>query len=178
MVYTDIVPEKLITTYLEMTNPNQFKPSYLQSAYDVRVEPMQTPDVTFYRFLYKSVGEKWRWRDRLSMSSSDLRALLSQSTTRVLVLYVNGAPAGYIELEKQAGGAVEVAYFGLREEYHGRGLGKHLLSYGIDEAWKMGASRIWLHTCNLDGEHALTNYQKRGFRVYMRREEPMPTTYM
>ena len=37
--------------------------------------------------------------------------------------------------------------------------------------------RVWLHTCNLDGPHALSNYQKRGFRIYEVIEEPMPELY-
>ena len=73
--------------------------------------------------------------------------------------------------------SVEIAYFGLRRNYMGRGLGKHLLSYGVARAWEMGANRVWLHTCNLDGPHALANYQKRGFRIYDVVEEPMPELY-
>ena len=30
----------------------------------------------------------------------------------------------------------------------------------------MGASRVWVHTCSLDGPTALANYQARGFRLY------------
>ena len=40
----------------------------------------------------------------------------------------------------------------------------------------MGAQRVWLHTCNLDGPHALANYQKRGFRIYDVVEEPCPSS--
>ena len=59
----------------------------------------------------------------------------------------------------------------------GAGLGKHLLSYGVARAWEMDAKRVWLHTCNLDGPHALANYQKRGFRIFKVVEEPMPALY-
>jgi len=176
MFASEIVPNTLETTYLEMTSAKQFKPSFNQTD-DIRVERMDTVDVNFYLYLYKSVGEKWRWRDRLQISRAELRRELDKSTTHVYVLYVHGAPAGYIELAQQ-GRSIEVAYFGLREEYIGRGLGKHLLSCGIQEAWQMGASRVWLHTCNLDGPYALSNYQKRGFKVYLREREPMPHRYL
>lgn len=166
----------LITTYLEMTSREQATGQFVPRA-DATIEVMDTPDVGFYRFLYQSVGEKWFWRDRLQLSRGELHAILAQPTTRVYVLYVAGAPAGYVELCK-SGDSVEIAYFGLREEYHGRGLGKHLLTYGIEQAWEMGARRVWLHTCNLDGPHALRNYQKRGFQVYMRHSEPMPDAYL
>lgn len=167
-------PDTLITTYLEMTSPAQFIPSFVQ-ADDVRVERMQHIDLHFYLYLYRSVGENLAWRDRLLISRAELREALNRA--EVYVMYVGGAPAGYVELVKQ-GGSVEIAYFGLREEYHGQGLGKHLLSFGIEQAWKMpGVERVWLHTCNLDSPHALDNYRKRGFKVYLRHEEPMPERY-
>lgn len=169
-------PNTLVTTYLEMTNPSEFKPSFKQ-ADGIRIERMDELDLGFYRYLYQSVGEAYRWRDRLVMPNNELRAILSSSKTHVFVLYVQGAPAGYVEL-KQDGSSTEIAYFGLRAEYHGRGLGKHLLSYGIQKAWELGAKRIWLHTCNLDGTHALANYKKRGFRPFMEEREPMPELYL
>ncbi|QPC85072.1 GNAT family N-acetyltransferase [Phototrophicus methaneseepsis] len=169
-------PQSLVTTYLEMTSRTDFAPSFVQYA-DVRVEALQSPDVDFYRFLYQSVGEKWCWRDRLLISRDELASILQAPSTHVYVLYVKGTPAGYVELCAQ-GESVEVAYFGLREPFFGRGLGKHLLSYGIQQAWMLGARRVWLHTCNLDGPHALANYQKRGFKVFKQVAEPMPERYM
>lgn len=168
--------EALVTTYLEMTSRADFVPSFVQSN-DVRVELLRSPDVDFYRFLYQAVGEKWCWRDRLLITHDELAGILQSPTTHVYVMYVRGTPAGYVELAQQ-GDSVEVAYFGLREAFFGRGLGKHLLSYGIQKAWEVGARRVWLHTCNLDGPHALSNYQKRGFRVFKQEAEPMPDRYM
>jgi ribosomal protein S18 acetylase RimI-like enzyme len=168
-------PKTLITSYLEMTNPNQFEASFIH-AHDIRIERMKTVDLHFYLYLYSSVGEKLAWRDRILMPKDELHAALSNPNTAIYVLYVGGAAAGYVELYKD-GTNVEIAYFGLREEYHGRGLGKHLLSYGIQKAWDAGAKRVWVHTCNLDGQHALANYEKRGFRVYQTEEEAMPEKY-
>jgi GNAT superfamily N-acetyltransferase len=176
MVAFGAAPRTLITTYLEMRSPSQLETSIRQAG-DVRIERMDSVDLGFYRYLYQSVGEKYRWRDRLVMPASELRAILSSSKTHVYVLYVSGAPAGYIELH-QEGNSTEVAYFGLREEYHGRGLGKLLLNYGVKKAWELESTRrVWLHTCNLDGPHALANYQKRGFKVYKEERETMPELY-
>lgn len=176
MTFVPDTPQTLTTTYLEMTSRPQLNGS-LQKHDTVRVELMDIVDIGFYRKLYKAVGEKYRWRDRLVISKSELREILSRPTTHVYVLYVGGAPAGYVELDEQ-GDSTEIAYFGLREEYHGRGLGKYLLSFGITQAWEQGAQRVFVHTCNLDGPHALANYQKRGFGVYMQHSEPMPEIYM
>ncbi len=169
--------EMLITTYLEMTSPVHFAPAYIK-ANDVEIVLMEMPDLGFYKFLYQSVGEEWAWRDRLQISSAELRKILNSPRTQVHVLYVSGSPGGYVELYKHDDESVEIAYFGLRRDYMGRGLGKHLLSYGVARAWEMDTTRVWLHTCNLDGPHALANYQKRGFRIFKVVEEPMPELYM
>ena len=168
--------ELLITTWLEMTSPADFAPAYIR-ANDIEIVNMEMPDLGFYKFLYQSVGEDWAWRDRLQLSNAELRRILSSTNTQVHVMYVSGSPGGYVELYRHDDDSVEIAYFGLRRDYMGRGLGKHLLSYGIARAWHMNATRVWLHTCNLDGPHALANYQKRGFRIYKVVEEPMPDFY-
>jgi GNAT superfamily N-acetyltransferase len=169
------VPNTLVTTYLHMTDRGAFRPSYL-SAHNVTIIKMDASDVAFYRFLYSEVGKQWRWRDRLLLADEDLEAVLTQSGVTVHVLYVDGVPAGYVELAKQ-GDTTEIAYFGLRPAFIGRGLGKYLLSYGIEKAWEGGAQRVWVHTCNLDGPHALDNYVKRGFSIYDVHEQPMPNRY-
>lgn len=166
-------PETLITKYLEMTHPAEFVPAFVRLP-NVRVERVRNDDVAFYRFLYASVGEKWRWRDRLALSDEQLAAALRSAV--ILVLYVDHTPAGYVELVKR-GAAMSIEYFGLREMYQGMGLGKHLLSAGIQRAWEMGAERLIVHTCNLDSPHALANYEKRGFRVVRETQEPMPPAY-
>ena len=75
--------------------------------------------------------------------------------------------AGWYELRRvPEDGSVEIAYFGLMPGAIGRGLGKALLGCAVRDAWAMGATRVWLHTCTLDHPHALPNYLARGFRVY------------
>ena len=169
------MPDVLVTTYLHMTSKAQFQPAFVNLS-GITIERMQTPDVKFYRFLYDSVGEAWRWRDRRLMTDDELHAAIADPNVSVHVLYVGGTPAGYVELSK-SGGETEIAYFGLRPNFMGMGLGKHLLSYGIDQAWRDGAKRLFVHTCNLDSPVALSNYRKRGFQVYQELRQPMPQRY-
>ena len=176
MVLTPQNAEKLVTTYLEMTSQEDFAPAYGQSA-DIEIVKMAMPDLGFYKFLYQSVGAEWAWRDRLHLSDAELHDVLTSADTQVHVLYVSGSPGGYVELFRHQDDSVEIVYFGLRRDFMGRGLGKHLLSYGVDRAWVMDATRVWLRTCNLDGPHALANYQKRGFRIYKVTEAPLPERY-
>lgn len=174
MIY-DSIPETLVITYLEMTRRTAFRPVYLDESDDFTVLRMEMVDVPFYRFLYRTIGESWRWRDRLLLPDDELHRQLSNPAVTVDTLYVQGVPAGYVELVH--GKSTELAYFGLRPAFTGRGLGKHLLSWGVAQAWSGGAERIWVHTCNLDSPHALDNYLKRGFTVYKVTEEPMPERY-
>ncbi|MEM6526924.1 MAG: GNAT family N-acetyltransferase [Chloroflexota bacterium] len=166
------LPPVLITMYLRLY-PEDFKPAYVTDD-RMSIEQLVVSDVRYYRFMYYTVGAKWNWTDRLLLEDNEIRAILDEPGTSMYVLYFEGAPAGYIELAARDEEATEIVYFGLREEYWGMGLGKHLLSSGVEQAFADGASQVILNTCNLDGPHALENYQKRGFHVYDETQKPMP----
>lgn len=170
------VPDTLITYYLHMTSRADFVPEFV-AAEHLHILPMRQPDLRYYRFLYTSVGEALRWRDRIIMPDDELLAALRSPGCRVSVLFVDGVPAGYYELVSDDRAVTELAYFGLRPEFYGQGLGKHLLSCAIRQAWDEGASRLWVHTCNLDAPAALPNYEKRGFTIYDTVIVPMPDRY-
>lgn len=170
------MPSSLITWYLEMADLTQFRPAWLTDTHDLRITRWPEPDITAYRALYSAVGDGWRWRDRLIMADEALRAALHSPNCSVYVLTTGSERAGYYELERQ-GEQTEIAYFGLAPAFHGRGLGKHLLSAAVQRAWADGARRLWVHTCNLDAPAALENYIRRGFVIYQTTEEPMPERY-
>jgi GNAT superfamily N-acetyltransferase len=172
-----MIETSLIITYLEMTTPAEFHPAYSPDPI-LSITESVIPLVPFYRFLYNTVGAPWRWYDRRALSDEQLEAQLSKPNINLYVLYVSGTPAGYIELDRQTDGNTEVAYFGLIPQFFGRGYGKHLLSFGVQRAWDMGAKRVWVHTCNLDSPAALPTYQRCGFRIYDVTEQPMPAKYM
>lgn len=157
------------TTYLHLPAYAAFRPALEPPLPPpaALVQHVTPPDTAFYRYLYDMVGRSYWWLDRRYWSDERLTHYLRQPTVTLLVLYVHGNPAGYIELlQESEEPGTEVAYFGLGAAYHGRGLGKYLLSVGVQRAFDDGATRVWLHTCNLDGQHALANYQARGFVPY------------
>ncbi|HTS87441.1 MAG TPA: GNAT family N-acetyltransferase [Gemmatimonadales bacterium] len=160
-------------TYLEMTSPADLRPAD-EAPPDARLEAMLPCPWHFYRYLYVEVGRQYHWKDRLGWTESEFRQYLAGPST-VWLLTVRGAPAGYFELRRHDDGSVEVAYFGLLPEFVGRGLGKFLLSRAVEEAWALGPTRVWLHTCTLDHPSALPNYLKRGFRKT--REETYQTSF-
>ena len=155
----------VLRTYLEMRDPAALREASVADG-ALRFERADPCPVALYRALYRDVGEAYHWRDRLAWSDETLATHLAQPGVEVWVLHVGNERAGYAELVRHDDGSVEIAYFGLRAPFHGRGLGGHLLTATARRAWASGASRVWLHTCTLDGPAALPNYVARGFTPY------------
>lgn len=159
-------------TFLEMTDPAELIPSRVADP-AVNIVEVGRTTVSFYRYLYGTVGGQYNWVERTRWSDERLAAYLASPDVRIWLLQVEGCPAGYFELARDGEDGVEVAYFGLLPEFLGRGLGKHLLTAAVEAAWSFEPrpSRVWLHTCTLDAPQALPNYRARGFRPYMTDEE-------
>jgi GNAT superfamily N-acetyltransferase len=152
-------------TYLQLARPGDLKPARADNERVEIAEAAGCP-ASFYRYLYGEVGRLYHWTDRLPWTDGEIRAHLARPQIRLWVMYAGGAPAGYFELERHKDGSTEIAYFGLLQEFLGRGLGKHLLTEAVERAWAEGANRVWLHTCTLDDPAALPNYIKRGFAPF------------
>jgi GNAT superfamily N-acetyltransferase len=126
----------------------------------------QTPSVPYYRFLYNAVGEDYRWLSRRKLSDEALEAIIQNPLDEMHVLYVDGSPAGFAELDRRRAEEIELVQFGLMREFHGQGLGTWFLQWTIETAWSYRPKRFWLHTCTLDHPAALPMYQKAGFVLY------------
>jgi GNAT superfamily N-acetyltransferase len=162
--------KQVTTWYLEMLSPAHLR--RVDAPFEqARVERAEIPLPELNRLLYTTVGGPWYWYERLVWDDAQWRDYVSRPEVETWVLYVSGTPAGYVELESQANANVEIAYFGLIEKFIGQGLGGYLLSAGVQHAWDLGPERVWVHTCSLDGPHALANYLARGFRVYDEKTE-------
>nr|WSS72005.1 GNAT family N-acetyltransferase [Streptomyces sp. NBC_01175] len=167
--------------YLEQTSPADLSPA-AAPADGVTVARAEIPLPEFSRFLYTAVGGDVRWTDRLGLTYAQWHEIVERPAAETWVAYENGTPAGFIELDAQEDGAVEIAYFGLIPAFRGRRIGGHLLSYGVARAWDLAerhpertpTARVWLHTCSNDGPHAMDNYLRRGFRLFDTRTEHEP----
>jgi GNAT superfamily N-acetyltransferase len=156
-----------VTTWsLEMRDRSALRPAPDPEDADVELRRARIPSPELSRFLYTAVGGDWHWTDRLSWSYGEWERWLDRLELETWVLSVSGTPAGYAELEMQEGRQVEIAYLGLLPRFTGRGLGGWLLTRAIERGWDMGATRVWVHTCTLDGPRALRNYQARGMTVF------------
>jgi GNAT superfamily N-acetyltransferase len=169
------------TTYLEQRDPSDLKPAR-EPAQPATIHRVDDLAPEFLRFLYTAVGGDWHWHDRLPWTVTQWEEWLSRPGSETWISWVNGAPAGFVELAAERhdeGTHAEIAYFGLLPRYIGQGLGGQLLTHGIRSAWTLHERdeqlapvvRVWVHTCTLDGPNALANYQARGFRPYRIEED-------
>lgn len=129
----------------------------------------------FYRYLYHHVGKDYNWWLRANLSDDELAASIHSQDTEIHVLYVNGSPAGFCELSlKKMPDHVELLYFGLIGDFHGRGLSRFFLSEALTAAWLHEPKKVKLQTCSLDSPKALQLYQRMGFVATDWREEDVP----
>ncbi|HEX4684392.1 MAG TPA: GNAT family N-acetyltransferase [Gemmatimonadaceae bacterium] len=153
---------EVVRTYLELSSPDQLRAAPVA---DTRVRFVCREGIAAgdYRQLYEHVGAEWHWHDRDEWSDDRLGAYLAQDKVSVFEAMVGDESAGYFELVGHDDGSVEIAYFGLKPAFTGRGLGKAMLARAAQEAWARHPTRVWLHTCTLDSPAALPNYLARGF---------------
>jgi ribosomal protein S18 acetylase RimI-like enzyme len=157
-------PVLVTRTYLEMRQrPAQPPEPWPEGVTLAREEPCS---VALARALYVAVGRAYHWYDRDAWTDERLAAHLNQPGILVCVLREQERPLGYFELALGDDKSTEIVYFGLVAAGHGRGLGRRLLQHAIQRGFDMGAERVWLHTCTLDGPAALPNYKSRGFQPF------------
>ena len=135
-------------------------------ALDLTLVQARQPSPELSRFLYTATGGNWYWTDRLPWTHQQWLDWLTRPGVETWVAQLEGTPAGYFELDGSNTGEVELAYFGLLPACIGRGIGGWLLTRALEQAWKHGPVRVWVHTCSLDGPNALANYKSRGMRVF------------
>ncbi len=153
-------------TYVQLTDPSQFRPAFGDFPSFV-LRRVERPSPELYRECYRTVGKDYHWRDRWDWSDQEIARLLATPGISLHVAQLDGRFAGWYELRRvEEDDSVEIAYFGLAPAALGKGLGKHLLSHAVQDAWALEPKRVWLHTCTLDHPAALPNYLARGFTAY------------
>ena len=132
------------------------------------IDLVKITDFQINKFFYKNVGKKHHWVDRLAWSESEWIKYSSNPAVETYIMKVKDDLAGYFELISHVNlNEIEIAYFGLLEEYHNKKLGGYLLSKAIKNSFKKkNVKRIWVHTCTLDHKNALKNYLARGMKIY------------
>ncbi len=155
--------------YLRIDDPSQIEAKQPPHE-NVSITRAINPTIEFYRFLYNSAGEEFLWGDRRRISDEELLSQITPETCHLMVLYENGTPAGFCELDIECHNESKIKYFAMLPGFLGRGLGGYFLSAAIRYAADLKQVPLILDTCSLDHESALENYRKRGFKVYQERD--------
>ena len=158
--------EEVKRNYLEINSLQDLKESN-ESFNDFSLVLLDPINFQLNKFFYKNVGKKHKWVDRLLWTEKQWIDYVSSSNVKTYVLKNKGDLVGFFELifhfkNKE----IEIAYFGILEEYQNKKLGSFLLSQAIKESFKENVNRVWLHTCSLDHENALKNYLARGMKIF------------
>ena len=158
--------EEVKRSYLEINSLKDLQESE-QPSEDYIVDLIEPTDFQLNKFFYKNIGKKHKWIDRLIWTEEQWIKYVSNKNVKTFVLKNKKDLVGFFELiihsEKQE---VEIAYFGILEEYQNKKLGSFLLSDAIKKSFQQNVERVWLHTCSLDHKNALNNYLSRGMKIF------------
>ena len=158
--------EEVKRSYLEINSLKDLQESEKPSD-DYIVKLIEPTDFQLNKFFYKNIGKKHKWVDRLIWTEDQWIKYVSNKNVKTFVLKSKKDLVGFFELiihyEKKE---VEIAYFGILEEYQNKKLGSFLLSGAIKKSFQENAERVWLHTCSLDHKNALYNYLARGMKIF------------
>ena len=152
--------------YLEINTLKELK-EVKKISEDYSLKLLDPGNFQLNKFFYKNVGKKHQWVDRLIWTDNQWIDYVSSKNVKTYIFKKKNDLAGFFELifyeEKKE---IEIAYFGLLEEFQNKNLGSFLLSEAIKKSFLNNINRVWLHTCSLDHENALNNYVARGMKIF------------
>ena len=158
--------EEVQRNYLEI-NSIQDLNKVIRAGGDYSLNLLEPINFQLNKFFYTNVGKKHKWIDRLVWTEAQWIDYVSNKNVETYVFKFKADLAGFFELishsEKKE---VEIAYFGLLEEFQNKKLGSYLLSQAIQISFKKNVNRVWVHTCSLDHKNALNNYIARGMKIF------------
>ena len=152
--------------YLEINSINDLN-KVVKPNEDYSLNLLKPINFQLNKFFYKNIGKNHKWIDRLVWTETQWIDYVSNKNVETYVFKLKNDLAGFFELishsEKKE---VEIAYFGLLEEFQNKKLGSYLLSEAIQKSFKDNVNRVWVHTCSLDHKNALNNYIARGMKIF------------
>ena len=158
--------EEVQRNYLEI-NSIQDLNNVIKPTEDYSLNLLEPINFQLNKFFYKNIGKKHKWIDRLAWSETQWIDYVSSEKVETYIFKYRDDLAGFFELISHAKKKeVEIAYFGLLEEFQNKKLGSYLLSQAIKKSFKINVDRVWAHTCSLDHKNALSNYIARGMKIF------------
>ena len=167
--------DKISRNYLAIESLEELKEASINNSnYNLKLDKIN--DFQLNKFFYKQIGKKYRWVDRLQWTNQNWINYVSNKNLFTFVLKDKKDLVGYFELiYHESKKEIEVAYFGILEEYFGQKLGGYLLSEAIKKSFTFDTQRVWAHTCSLDHKNALKNYIARGMKIF--KSETLKTNF-
>ena len=162
--------ETVERNYLEINSLKDLKEGReLSDEYSInKIEPI---NFQLNKFFYKNIGKNHKWIDRLTWTEQQWIDYVSNEKVKSYVFKKDDDLVGFFELVFHLDTKeIEIAYFGILEEYQNKKLGSFLLSQAIKKCFKENINRVWLHTCSLDHRNALKNYLDRGMKIFKKEE--------
>jgi ribosomal protein S18 acetylase RimI-like enzyme len=158
--------EKIVRNFLEIKSLSELS-EINKPKENIKIEPVVPKDFQLNKFLYKQIGKKYYWVDRLDWSDQQWSTYVSRNDLYTYILKVQDEIAGFFEIIYHVDKSeTEITYLGLFENFFGKKLGGYLLSEAIKISWNLNIKRVWVHTCSLDHKNALNNYLARGMKIY------------
>jgi GNAT superfamily N-acetyltransferase len=158
-----------VVTHLEMRAQPRLAPAPKPSGRYALIRAEQPP-LHFYRYLYDTIGRHYAWVSRRKLTDAELAAIIHDVEVEIYVLWLNGSPVGFAELDFRNMPDADLCFLGVMPEYIGQGLGRFLLNEAISLAWSRGPDRLVVQTCTLDHPNALRLYQRHGFTPFAQTE--------
>jgi ribosomal protein S18 acetylase RimI-like enzyme len=160
------VTQEVKRSYLEINSLKDLKEVQKPSG-DYSLKLLDPVNFQLNKFFYKNIGKKHKWIDRLVWEESKWIEYVTNKDVKTYIFKKKDDLVGFFELlEHTEKKEIEIAYFGLLEEYHNKKLGSFLLSKAIKKSFEYKIDRVWLHTCSLDHKNALNNYISRGMKIF------------
>jgi ribosomal protein S18 acetylase RimI-like enzyme len=160
------VTQEVQRNYLEIKSIQDLN-EVIEPNEDYSLDLLEPINFQLNKFFYKNIGKKHKWIDRLVWTEAQWIDYVSNKNVKTYVFKFKNDLAGFFELishgEKKE---VEIAYFGLLEEFQNKKLGSYLLFQAIQKSFNGGIDRVWVHTCSLDHKNALNNYIARGMKIF------------
>ena len=153
-------------SYLEINSLKDLKEVQKPSG-DYSLKLLDPVNFQLNKFFYKNIGKKHKWIDRLVWEESKWIEYVTNKKVKTYIFKKEDDLVGFFELifylEKKE---IEIAYFGIIEEFQNKKIGSYLLSETIKKSFTHNIDRVWLHTCSLDHKNALHNYISRGMKIF------------
>ncbi len=132
-----------------------------------KIKLVDPTDFQLNKFFYKQIGKNCRWIDRLSWSDKKWIEYVNNKNVKTYILKNKDELIGYFEqILSEQDSSIEIAYFGVLEEYIEKKYGGYLLTEAIKKSFNYNPKKVWVHTCSLDHKNALKNYLARGMKIF------------